>query len=305
MEQRWLAVLDPPARLKPETDTTLAIIEAAGPRGICVDTAQIEDLFVQQTVQVNAVGVSGERHPVPLDEYSLILMRKEPPYDLAFHYATQLLSLTSTPVVNSPSALRDFNEKLIALHFASVMPPTLVASDPVVLGDFVAQQGGRCVLKALDSFQGRSVALVEEARDPQLRQFTDNGRRPVMVQRFLDAVYDGDKRVLLLGDRVLGAVLRRPRQGFHANFAKSEALVCSLTPAEQDIITRVGPWLVERGIHFTGLDFIGEHLTEINITCPTGVKQIGMLEGRDLAGDIVEYLIDLSRGGDRHDRAGT
>lgn len=293
MEEKWLAVLDPLAGLKPATDTTLAIIEAARGRGIVVATAAIEELFFDGAAMARALGVDGRRERTALDDYALILMRKEPPYDLAFHYATQLLSLTSAVVVNEPSALRDFNEKLITLQFAEYMPPTMVAADPAMLADFVSAHGV-CVLKALDSFQGRSVERIETPDDERLRLFTGDGRYPAMVQRFLEAVYDGDKRVLLLGDQFLGAALRRPRQGFHASFARSEAISCGLSQVEQQIVDRVGPWLVDHGIHFAGLDFIGEQLTEINITCPTGIRQIGRLDRRDLAAEVVDYLSVLS-----------
>jgi glutathione synthase len=293
MTEKWLAVLDPPAGLNLETDTTLAIIEAARGRGIVVDTAAIEELFFDGAAMAWTLGADGRRERTALDDHALILMRKEPPYDLAFHYATQLLSLTSAVVVNEPSALRDFNEKLIAFHFAEYMPPTMVASDPALLAEFVASHGV-CVLKALDSFQGRSVARIESPDDEQLRLFTGGGRYPAMVQGFLEDVYDGDKRVLLLGDQFLGAVLRRPQQGFHASFARSEAISCGLSQVEQQIVDRVGPWLVDHGIHFAGLDFIGERLTEINITCPTGIRQISRLDRRDLAAEIVDYLSVLS-----------
>lgn len=293
MRRKWLAVLDPLAGLNPETDTTLAIIEAARRRGIEFDTAEIGGVFFEGRAQVLAADQGGRQQRYALDDYALILMRKEPPYDLAFHYATQLLSLTKAPVINSPSSLRNFNEKLIALPFARFMPPTIVASDPALLGDFVDRHGV-CVLKALDSFQGRSVERVEIVDDPLFVQFTGGGRYPAMVQQFLDAVYDGDKRVLMLGERFLGAALRRPRQGFHANFAKSEAIACGLSPDEEHVVDTVGPWLVEQGIHFSGLDFIGGRLTEINITCPTGVRQIGALAGRDLAVEIVDYLERLT-----------
>jgi glutathione synthase len=293
MGEKWLSVLDPLVGLHPETDTTLAIIETARKRGIRVDTATIEELFFDGKAKAWTTGADDRRQRAPLDEYALVMMRKEPPYDLAFHYATQLLSLTRAIVVNDPSALRDFNEKLIALQFAEYMPPTMVASDPALLAEFVASHGV-CVLKALDSFQGRSVERIESPDEQRLRVFTGDGRYPVMVQRFLEEVYAGDKRVLLLGDRFLGAALRRPKQGFHASFARSEAISCGLTQAEQQIVDRVGPWLVEQGIHFAGLDFIGERLTEINITCPTGIRQIGLLDQRDLAAEIVDYLSALT-----------
>ena len=123
-----------------------------------------------------------------------------------------------------------------------------------------------------------------------LSSLTGGGTRPVMVQKFLEQVYDGDKRVITIGDQVAGATLRKPKQGYHANFANSEALKTRLSEREQAAMDELCPWMVSQGIHFSGLDFIGGYLTEINITCPTGIVQISELEDRDLAGEIVDYF---------------
>lgn len=288
----WLVVLDPIDGLKPKTDTSLAVINEARKQGIEVDTATIEDLFFELQAAVLATDSNNVKQQKALGSYQLIFMRKEPPYDLAFHYATQLLSLSGTLVVNSASALRDYNEKLIALPFKKYMPPTMVSSDPELIKGFI-ERHGLCVIKSLDSFQGKSVQKIEKNDSTIIDAFTDHGSKPAMVQQFQERVYDGDKRVLMLGDKFIGAAMRKPKTGYHANFASSDALVTVLTPKEQAAIDEIGPWLLNQGIHFTGLDFIGEQLTEINITCPTGIIQIGELEGRDLAKEIVDYFKQL------------
>lgn len=288
----WLIVLDPIEGLLSRTDTSLAIINQARESGIHVDTATIEELFFEKYAAVLATDGFGKQHNNELSHYDLIFMRKEPPYDLAFHYATHLLSLSGTLVVNSPSALRDFNEKLIALPFVDFMPPTLVSSNPSLIKEFVASHG-LGVIKSLDSFQGKSVQKIEASDHEVIDSFTNGGKHPVMVQKFLKNVSKGDKRVILLGDKFLGATMRKPKQGYHANFANSDALKTELTPREELIISTVGPWLFEHGIHFTGLDLIDEQLTEINITCPTGIIQISDLEGRKLSEEIVEYFVQL------------
>ena len=288
----WLVILDPIEGLKSKTDTSLAIINQARARGITVHTATIEQLFFETHAAVIATDNSGQQHTRALADYAFILMRKEPPYDLAFHYATHLLSLSGTLVINSPSSLRDFNEKLIALPFIEYMPPTLVSSDPELIGNFLAQHVTG-VIKSLDSFQGKSVQKIAASDHVMVNDYTRNGKQPVMVQKFLENVVEGDKRVMLLGDTLLGAVLRKPKQGYHASFAYSNALQTELTPREQQIIARVGPWLLEHGIHFTGLDLIDQKLTEINITCPTGIVQISEIEGRKLSEEIVDYFLKL------------
>jgi glutathione synthase len=135
---------------------------------------------------------------------------------------------------------------------------------------------------------------VETVDDELCDQYTASGTCPAMVQKFLDRVYEGDKRVIMLGDKVLGAALRKPKKGYHANFANSDALQTALSPKELAIVDKIGPWMVKEGIYFSGLDFIGEQLTEINITCPTGIIQISELDGTHLAEDIVAYFRELS-----------
>ena len=291
---QWLVILDPIEGLLEATDTSLALIRQARLQGIEVDTSTMDLLHFSGQPLVIGTGEDGGEHCRGLDEYDLIFMRKEPPYDLAFHYATQLLSLTNTPVVNSPESLRNFNEKLIALPFSAHMPPTLVSASPQLIETFIKEHGN-CVIKSLDSFQGKSVRLVEPGQDEPVQNFTEGGRSPVMVQKFLERVYEGDKRVIMLGERVLGAAMRKPRSGYHANFASSDALETRLTPREQKIVDEVGPWMVKQGIHFSGLDFIGEYLTEINITCPTGIIQISKLDQTDLPRQIVDYFIEMTR----------
>lgn len=291
-EMQWLVVLDSLEGLKPKTDTSLALINQGRSSGLKIDTATINKLFFDNQAAVMAEDSSGGEERINLCDYDLIFMRKEPPYDTAFHYATQLLSLSGTLVVNSPSALRDFNEKLITLPFAKYMPATLVSSDVDQVVEFFNTHNGG-ILKKLDSFQGKSVQRATASDRTLVEDFTGGGVMPVMAQEFLDSVYDGDKRVLMLGSEFLGASLRRPREGYHANFAMSDALATTLTSHEQQVVKELGPWMVERGIHFAGLDFIGETLTEINITCPTGIMQVSELDGRNLAQEMVEYFIDL------------
>ena len=291
---KWLVVLDPIDGLISRTDTSLAVIRRAREKGIEVDTATIDRLYFEGQAQVLATGADDRDRPQLLGDYDLVFMRKEPPYDMAFHYATQLLSLGDTLVLNSPSALRDFNEKLMVLPFVKYMPPTLVAADLSVISDFINRHGS-VVVKSLDSFQGKSVQLLDDNDADLLQSFTSGGTRPIMVQKFLDQVYEGDKRVISLGHQVLGAALRRPKQGYHANFANSEALKTQLSEREQAAADELCPWMVSQGIHFAGLDFIGGYLTEINITCPTGIVQISELDNRDLATEIIDYFSQLVR----------
>jgi len=185
----WLVVLDPITGLISRTDTSLAIINQARAHGITVHTATIEQLFFETHAAVIATDDSGKQQIRPLADYALILMRKEPPYDLAFHYATHLLSLSGTLVINSPSSLRDFNEKLIALPFIEYMPPTLVSSDPELIGEFLTRYGTG-VIKSLDSFQGKSVQKIAPSDHAMVTAYTREGKQPVMVQKFIEDVIE-------------------------------------------------------------------------------------------------------------------
>lgn len=292
---KWLIVLDPLKQLNHETDTSLALITTARRTGIIVDTGTINGLYFDKQPMVLANDENGESTRTNLDDYDLIMMRKEPPYDLPFHYATQLLATANVLVVNAPSALQGLNEKLIALPFVEHMPATIVTSDAKLIDEFLIKHGGG-VLKDLDSFQGIGVTKIEKGEVDKVNTYTQGGKYPVMIQEFLEEVYEGDKRVLILGDRVLGAVMRRPISGFHANFANSEKILASLSAKEQRLVAQVVPWLLEKGIHFSGLDLIGEKLTEINITCPTGIMQLSELSGTNVALDMVEYFSKLVSG---------
>jgi len=211
MQMKWLVVLDPIDGLLSKTDTSLAVINKAREKNIEVDTATIEQLYFEEHAGVLSTAADGSNRSTALGNYDLIFMRKEPPYDLRFHYATHLLSLSGTLVLNSPSALRDFNEKLIVLPFVKHMPPTLVGSDRDVIADFVSRHG-RAVIKSLDSFQGKSVKKITSTEQELLQQYTQGGTQPVMLQQFSDRVYEGDKRVIMLGHTFLGAAMRRRGQ---------------------------------------------------------------------------------------------
>ncbi len=291
---KWLVIIDPEEGLNPETDTSLAIIREARDRQIEVDTLTIDKLYFRDRLMGVVRDKVGFTRKCALDDYDLIFLRKEPPYDMSFHYATQLLSLAQTQIINSPAAIRNLNEKLIALSFKEFMPPTLVSSDICLIEEFLSEHKVG-VIKGLDSFQGISVTKVLSGEKEKIRSYTGCGLRPVMVQKFLPEVMTGDKRILVLGDKVVGSVLRRPLQGYHANFANSEAILTPPSKKEQAALDRIIPWLLEQGIHFSGLDFIGEQLTEINITCPTGVIQLGRLTNRNITAEVVDYFEMMSK----------
>ncbi|MFH1409662.1 MAG: glutathione synthase [Nanoarchaeota archaeon] len=297
----WLFVIDPIENLHPDTDTTLAIMEEAKKQGIAVWYCTIRELgFANNTYALAREYRVDEVREIPLDDYHLIFMRKEPPYDLNFHYATQLLSLTKTKVVNNAKALRDFNEKLMILNFPEIIPPTLVSADNAQIKEFL-QKHRTGIIKALDSYQGKWVKKVS-IDDPDLDQHlgtcTKKGTTQIMIQEFLPAVEKGDKRVLILGGKAIGAVNRMPKEGdYLANFGQGGiGEKTGITEKDQEIIGTLAPFFKKQGILFAGIDIIDGFLTEINITCPTGLVQINNLEEKRLEKDVVEYFKVIDEG---------
>lgn len=304
---RWLFIIDPIEKMNPKTDTTYALMEESHSRNISCFIADVNDLFFDKKAGVNASEItfknsalkSGNKNSFELDDFGLIFMRKEPPYNLAFHYATCLLSLCKKPVVNSPRALRDFNEKLIALNFPSLMPKTFVSADEKKLLNFI-NENNHVVLKSLDSYQGKSVSEAHK-NDSNIKQtiskLTIKGTVQIMAQEFLENVHEGDKRILMLNGKIIGSVNRIPKQGsFVSNFGQGgKGAKTEITPNDKIIADAVSGFLVRNGIHFAGLDVIGKYLTEINITCPTGLKQINALENRHLEKEIIDYFERIAK----------
>ena len=224
-------------------------------------------------------------------------MRKDPPFDQAYFYATHILDLvaTTTLVVNDPRSLRDANEKLFALRFHQFCPPTCVSKTIAELLDFREQLGGEMVVKPLDGAGGSGVFhITREDRNAVtiLELGTRQETEYLMAQRYLPEVRVGDKRVIMVEGEPLGAVLRVPtdkeaRANFHAG---GSAQKTELSARDREICGAVGPVLREMGIVFAGLDVIGEWLTEINITSPTGIREIAELDGIALERDVLDAV---------------
>jgi len=304
---KWLFVIDPIEELHYDTDSTYAMMKEAYRQEIDVNFCRIQDLFYHNRASSisKTVSFTNDRYKigfekiVHLDEFDIIFMRKDPPYDLNYHYATILLSLTKTLVVNSPNALRDFNEKLIILPFRDLIPETIVTSNKEQIKSFLNAHPKGIIIKSLQSYQGRSVIKITEDTENAenlLTEYTTQFSSPVMIQEFLPEVRIGDKRILVLGGKILGAVLREPiKNSYLANLGQGGiAKKTSITKKELEIVEGVSEFLLKNGLYFVGLDVIGEFLTEINITCPTGIVHINKLDGVILEEKVVEYFINLN-----------
>jgi glutathione synthase len=293
-DMRLLYIMDPVESMIPEQDTTFALIGAGQRRGHENFHAELSQIYVTRGevrararhVRVNPAAPFSalEDSPVDLaiDAYDAVLIRKDPPFDAQYLYVTLMLEHArgKTLLINDPRGLRDANEKIYALQFPSFVPKTMVTANREQLLAFAADVGGKAVIKPLDGAGGFGV-LALSTSDQNARAIVDilthEGRRLAMIQEYLPAVRQGDKRILLLDGEPLGAILRVPRaDDMRSNIHVGGSVVpTDLTPNEQAMVQAMAPRLRADGLIFVGLDVIGERLTEVNVTSPTGIQQLG------------------------------
>lgn len=309
LEQPILGVvMDPIDSIHPEKDTTLALLREAQRRGFLIQYMELRDLFLQYGIAwAKSATLELQEDPVhwytlsepiarPLDQFDIILMRKDPPVNLEYFYATYILEHAEhngTLVINKAQSLRDANEKLFATWFPQCMPPSLVSSSKAILKAFIEEQA--CVvLKPLDSMGGQNVFKCERS-DPNinviLELLTQNESLYIMAQGFIPEISKGDKRILLIdGEPIPYGLTRIPAtDDFRGNLAAGGLGVGSeLTERDRWICTQIGPTLKEKGLTFVGIDIIGDYLTEINVTSPTCVRELE----REFAVDIAEKILD-------------
>jgi glutathione synthase len=233
---------------------------------------------------------------VDLAEIDVVLMRQDPPFDMAYITATHLLEHVhpATLVVNDPAHVRNAPEKLFVTHFDGVMPPTLITTDRAEIVAF-REQHRDIIVKPLFGNGGAGVFHIapgDENLTALLEMFTEMFREPIIVQRYLPEIRTGDKRIILVDGKPAGAVNRLPAKGearanFHAGGAAGK---CELTAREHEICAAIGPALEERGLIFVGIDVIGDYLTEINVTSPTGIQEINRLDGVEIERDIWDAI---------------
>ncbi len=307
---KHLFLIDPLEALLPEADTTVAFIREADSRGHDVWTAQIDGLGVRGGGRPFAhvlrtrpsagsrwFETEGGVDPAFLDSFDVVWMRKDPPFDMRFFYATHILSMVakSTLVVNDPLALRDANEKLVALRFPQYCPDTLVSSRIDELEAFRNELGGEMIVKPLDGAGGTGIFHLT-AGDRNIRAIleasTRGGTETIMAQRYIPEIRQGDKRVILVEGEPKGAVLRVPQESeARANFhVGGTARVTDLSARDLEICAGVGPTLREMGILFAGLDIIGDWMTEVNVTSPTGIREIRVLGGDAIEIDVLDAV---------------
>ena len=235
----------------------------------------------------------GPFEELDLAGFDIVLMRQDPPFDMAYITATHLLELLPEDgplVVNDPAAVRNAPEKLFVLRFRELMPPTLLSLDKDEIHAFW-EEHKEIVLKPLFGNGGAGIVHLRPGDDnlnSLLDMYQQINREPVVVQRYVPEVRQGDKRIILVEGEPRGAVLRVPPEGeARANLhVGGRALKTTLTQREKEICAAIGPSLRDQGLVFVGIDVLGDYITEINVTSPTGIQEIARLDGKDLSVDI-------------------
>ncbi len=302
-----LVIMDPIERVNYKKDTTLAMMWSAQDRAHTLSYCQIHDLWLDRgQLMIDAQPVTVRRDPndfytlgkkatASVKDFDVILMRKDPPFDMRFIYATYMLDhakASGVLVVNDPQAIRDCNEKLFATWFSEHMSPTIVTSKQTHIRKFIAEQQD-VIVKPLDGMGGTGIFRLT-ADSPNigvtLEILTELETLPIMAQRYLPEIAEGDKRVLIVdGDIVPYSLARIPTKGeTRGNLAAGgNGVAMALTEAERHVAQIVAPIVKQKGLMFVGLDLIGGRITEINVTSPTCVREIDDQCGTDIATDFI------------------
>jgi len=303
-------VMDPISAIKYPKDSTLAMLLAAQARGWQLFYMEMSDLAMRDGVSIATMRPLrvyanashwyelGEALPMPLHKLDVILMRKDPPFDMEYIYATYLLEQAErrgTLIVNRPQSLRDANEKVFTSRFPQCTPPTIITRQAKQLRTFIDEHD-EVILKPLEGMGGASIFKVSR-NDPNtsviIETLTEHGSRYAMAQRFIPEISAGDKRILLIdGEPVPYALARIPAKGeLRGNLAaggRGEGI--ELTERDHWICQQVAPILREMGLIFVGLDVIGEYLTEINVTSPTCIRELDTQYNLDIGGQLMDAV---------------
>lgn len=312
---KFAFILDELGGLKPKKDSSIAMMREASRRGHEIYAIELPGLYVQDAAvlsrSVALVLADDDRawyreeaaEEVPLAYFDLVMMRKDPPFDAEYYYATILLERAEAEgarVVNSPRALRDWNEKLAILRFPQFAPATLVARDPARIHAFVDRHGD-VILKKLDGMGGTMIFRVrsdDPNRNVIVETMVGEAERTIMAQKFVAEIAQGDKRVLVIDGKPFPYCLARiPKAGeTRGNLAVGGTGVAqALSARDREIAETVGVELVKSGIAFAGLDVIGDCLTEVNVTSPTCIVEIAQQTGENAAKPLLDVLERLAR----------
>jgi glutathione synthase len=303
--------MDPIEAIRPAKDSTLAILLAAQARGWELFYAEQKDLYLRDGIAFGRLAplkvfddlkvwfTRGEAAPARLGGYDVILMRKDPPFDTEYIYSTYILDraqIQGAMVCNQPQGLRDMNEKVYTAWFPECCAPTLITRDMHDMSEFLREHG-KAVCKPLDGMGGRSIFVLEQGdknRNVVFETLTGYGTRYAIVQRYLpEIVTAGDCRVILVdGEPVPFALQRMPDAADHRGNLAAGARAESRPLNDRDrwLCSVIGPKLKAAGMIFVGLDVIGDFVTEINVTSPTGIRELDKKHGVDIGGMLVDAI---------------
>ena len=309
---RLVVVMDPIEAIKPAKDSTLAILLAAQARGWQLFYAEQKDLWLRDGIAWGRLSplqvfddpgtwfTRGAPQSTQLGEFDAILMRKDPPFDTEYIYSTYILDRAMSQgalVCNRPQGLRDMNEKVYTAWFPDCCPPTLISRDMHDMSEFLREHG-KAVCKPLDGMGGRSIFVLEQGdknRNVVFETLTDYGRRYAIVQRYLpEIVTAGDCRIILVdGEPVPFALKRVPtsedNRGNLAAGARADSR--PLNDRDRWLCSQIGPKLAAAGMSFVGLDVIGDYVTKINVTSPTGIRELNKKHSVDIGGMLMEAIL--------------
>jgi len=307
---RFAFIMDPIEKVLIDKDTTFAFMLESLARGHELYYLAQRDLYArgsQVFAHARRIEVAraiphyrfvDEEVDYAIEHFHAVFMRKDPPADAPYLYATMLLSLADprrTFVINSPAGLREANEKLYSLNFPDAIPPTLVTYEIPRLKAFLDEQGGEMIVKPLDGHGGEGVFLAT-SKDRNLgailETVTQFETRLIMAQRYLPEARQGDKRLIVLNGEPLGCTLRVPRDDEHRGniHVGGNCVKAPITPRDREICAMLKPRLERDGLYFVGLDIIGNYLTEVNVTSPTGVQEIDRLDSANLEGKVIDFV---------------
>jgi glutathione synthase len=308
MTKKLLFITDPLNGLKPKKDTSIFMMEEAISLGYKVYQSEMNDLFIQNGIvfadsrNIIAAGsnkIEGiSKESIEVSSFSYTFMRKDPPVEEDYINALHLLGLAEeqgAKVFNKPNSIKEFNEKIFAIHFKEFIPKTLITANIQKIIEFQVDQE-IVIVKPLDGMGGTSIFKMEDMEDENLDillEMTNNEQTQIVVQEFLPEIFDGDFRILIIHGKPFNKTLARIPQGdsFKGNLAAGgKGVVKDITDTQKKIAEVIGKFLMTKGINFAGMDMIGDKLTEINITSPTCAREIFDQSGEN---PISEYLKDL------------
>ncbi|MDT8316626.1 MAG: glutathione synthase [bacterium] len=307
---KYLFVMDPAESINRETDSTLLMMHESSERGHHIYYCRVEDLYIKaaasfaslRPVQFNnssGIFCLGEPEDTALSDVDAIFMRKDPPFDMNYVYATQILELASkdTFIINDPKGVRGANEKLYALNFPGAIPETIVSRDTDRLKSFLEEVGGEMIIKPLGKCGGEGIFYIKRGDrniNALLETSTSFGKEFIMGQRYIPEIKNGDKRIILIDGEPVGAVSRVPQDDEHRGniHIGGKGFKCDITDRDKELCRIIAPRLKEDGLYFVGLDVIGDWITEINVTSPTCLVEINNLNNVKIEKTLIDFVED-------------